>query len=408
LFLMYLNHRKRREPVVHRGQRVPNLYRRPKPPSDRREGDTYEVIYRDGDGRQRQKTLRARTVQRAISEAEEHRSKLRRGEILPPSKLTFGEVAEEFLQTTTALVTTGERSKGTLDLYRQRYRSHVEPTLGRKRIQDVRAEHIGAIFARQRERNLASWTISGTQAIISAILTFAISRDYISSSPLQRLAKIEKPRQVSKREHRRLTDAEVRGLCEAATPRYKPVVSTLAWTGLRVSEALGLRWEDVDFEHRVIRVRYQLDESGKLKPPKTKAGKRTIPLLPTLEQELRNHRRNQLALGLAGNEQLVFTTATGKPLDRHNVRNQGITAAANKAGLNPERATKLTTHDLRRTFISHLILGLNLDPVQVAKIVGHSNVSLTLNTYADEFDKARHQNDLFERIERSGFGSVSG
>jgi hypothetical protein len=54
---------------------------------------------------------------------------------------------------------------------------------------------------------------------------------------------------------------------------------------------------------------------GKLKPPKTKAGERTIPLLPTLDRELRNHRRQQLALGLAGNKQLVVTTATGKPLD---------------------------------------------------------------------------------------------
>jgi hypothetical protein len=47
-----------------------------------------------------------------------------------------------------------------------------------------------------------------------------------------------------------------------------------------------------------------------------------------------------------------------------------------------------------------------LDPVRVSKIAGHSNVSVTLNTYADEFDKAQHKDDLFARIERAGFGSV--
>jgi hypothetical protein len=141
-----------------------------------------------------------------MAEAEEYRTKLRRGELLPPSKLTFGEVADEFLRMTEALVTTGERSQRTLDLYRQRYRTHIEPSLGRKRIQDVRAEHIGVIYAR----------------------------------------------------------------------------------------------------------------------------------------------------------------------------------------------------------LSHLILGLNLNPVQVAKIAGHSSVSVTLNTYADEFDKAMHQSDLFARIEQAGFGSVNG
>jgi integrase len=66
----------------------------------------------------------------------------------------------------------------------------------------------------------------------------------------------------------------------------------------------------------------------------------------------------------------------------------------------------VTTHDLRRTFISHLILRLGLDPVRVAKIVGHANVSVTLNTYAEEFDKAMHRDDLMQRIEKAGFGAV--
>jgi integrase len=55
--------------------------------------------------------------------------------------------------------------------------------------------------------------------------------------------------------------------CEAATPTYRPILTTLAWTGLRVSEALGFRWEDIDFEERQIRVEFQLDENGSLKRP---------------------------------------------------------------------------------------------------------------------------------------------
>jgi integrase len=66
----------------------------------------------------------------------------------------------------------------------------------------------------------------------------------------------------------------------------------------------------------------------------------------------------------------------------------------------------VTTHDLRRTFISHLIVRLGLDPVRVARIAGHSNVAVTLNTYADEFDKAMHRDDLMQRIEKAGFGAM--
>jgi hypothetical protein len=148
---MHSNDRKRRLPVEHRGQRVPNLYKRPKREGDRREGDTFEIIFRDDSGKQRQKTLNARTIQRAVAEAEEYRTRIRRGELTPPSRQTFGEVAAEFLGITEALVATGERSQRTADLYGQRYRKHIAPILDRKRIQDVRpstsrasSQHSGA------------------------------------------------------------------------------------------------------------------------------------------------------------------------------------------------------------------------------------------------------------------------
>lgn len=64
------------------------------------------------------------------------------------------------------------------------------------------------------------------------------------------------------------------------------------------------------------------------------------------------------------------------------------------------------SRDLRRVFISHLILGLGLDPVRVSKIAGHTNVSVTLNVCADEFDKAMHKDDLQARTAASGFGAV--
>jgi integrase len=404
---MHVHHRKRRLPVEHRGQRVPNLYRRPKAAQDRQEGDTFEVIFRDETGAQRQKTLKSRSLQRAVAEAEDYRTQLRRGELVVSSRLTFGEAAEEFLQITEALVATGERSRRTLDLYRQKYTKHVAPVLAKKRIQDVRPDHISAIFAAQRRAGLAAWTISGTQTIISAILSFSLSRGYIATSPLSRLSRIERPRQVSRREAQRLTEEEIRRLCESATPRYRPVITTLAWTGLRVSEALALQWKDIDFETNEIRVCRQLDGYGSTKAPKTRAAIRTVPLLPVLDHTLRQHRKQQLAEGLAGQEHFVFCSMSGQPLDRHNVRDKGVVAAALKAGLQGAGET-VTTHDLRRTFTSHLIVRLGLDPVRVSNIAGHANVSVTLNVYADEFDRAMHRDDLIARINKAGFGSVEG
>jgi integrase len=401
------DHRKRRRPVMSRGRRVTNLYVRPKSTNDIREGETYEVVYRDPEGRQRQKTLRSRTLHRAMAEAEEYRTQLRRGEIPESSRLTFEDAAAEFFAVSQSLVASGERSRRTVDLYRQRYAKHIHPVLGRRRIQDVRAEHIATIFARQRESGLAAWTVAGTQTIISAVLTFAQSRAYITSNPLDRVTRLERPRQAAERQARRLSDSEVRSLCEHATPSYSPVITLLAWTGLRVSEALGLTWNDIDLEGTELHVRHALDETtGALKRPKTTTSVRAVPLLPVVVSMLKEHRKSQLHQGLYSSERLVFTTATGKPMNRHNVRNQGIVPAATKAGLHGPGKATVTTHDLRRTFLSHLILGLGLDPVRVAKIAGHSNPSMTLNVYAEEFDKALHRDDLFARIEAAGLGAV--
>ncbi len=276
---MYEHDRKRRLPVVHRGKRVPNLHKRPKRSDDQTYGDTFEVMFRDEFGKQRQKTLKARTVRRAIEEAEEYRTLLRRGEVLPPSRLTVAQVVTEHFELQEGLVSAGERSRRTLDHYRQQYKTHAEAVLATRRIQDVRAEHISAIYTKQRKNGLAPWTISGTHTMVSGLFRFALSRGYISANPLDRLSKMERPKQQSRREARRLSDEQLRSLCEKTTPTYRPIVTTLAWTGLRVSEALGLGWQDIDFEEHEIRVRHQLDDRGTLKAPKTKAGQRSIPLL---------------------------------------------------------------------------------------------------------------------------------
>jgi hypothetical protein len=100
---------------------------------------------------------------------------------------------------------------------------------------------------------------------------------------------------------------------------------------------------DVSFDTNEVRAHQQLDEKGVAKSPETKAGIRTLPLLPVLEHALREHRKEQLALGLASPDYLVFCSASGKPLDRHNVRNKGIVVAAEKAGLHREGSPTVTT-----------------------------------------------------------------
>lgn len=89
----------------------------------------------------------------------------------------------------------------------------------------------------------------------------------------------------------------------------------------------------------------------------------------------------------------MFTTSSGKPLNRNNVAKRGLDNAVRAAGLNGEGLPKLGFHDLRHTFASHLIQA-GIDPVRASRQLGHARPSITLDIYAHEFDRARGLDDV--------------
>jgi integrase len=153
--------------------------------------------------------------------------------------------------------------------------------------------------------------------------------------------------------------------------------------GLRQGEALGLHWQDVDLEGGTLRVRTTVQRIGSevlFMPPKSARSKRVVGLPPVCVEALRAHRRAQLeqrmALGPAWQEHgLVFTSGIGTPLDaRRQVRD--FAAVCDRAGLGHRRM-----HDLRHTCAS-LLLAQNVHPRIVMEVLGHSQISLTMNTYS--------------------------
>jgi integrase len=92
-----------------------------------------------------------------------------------------------------------------------------------------------------------------------------------------------------------------------------------------------------------------------------------------------------------------------------NVAARGLDKAADRAGLNPGgEVPKLTLHDLRHTWISHLILGLKLDVVTVSRMAGHARPSITMDIYAGEFAETERGEDVAARMRESGFGAMLG
>jgi integrase len=157
------------------------------------------------------------------------------------------------------------------------------------------------------------------------------------------------------------------------------------FTGMRLGEALALRWSCVDLDGKVLKVREALEQTKAhgvcFKPPKSKAGRRDISLPDILVDALQKHRkaalelRMQLGVGKLPDDALLFATVDGLPLSPNAV-------SAAWADFHPEA----TFHALRHCHASQLI-DAGVDIVTISKRLGHAKPDITLRIYAHMFRK---------------------
>jgi integrase len=186
------------------------------------------------------------------------------------------------------------------------------------------------------------------------------------------------------------------------------MVATALYTGARISELLGLVWEDIDFEQGEVHVRAQLSRAHRGAPPqrvatKTPASVRDVPLVPQLASLLADHRHRSR---FAKDSDWVFATANGTPHGHRNVTRRGLQRAARRARIEDGAGPALRYHDLRHSFASHLILDLGLDVAQTSRFLGHASPTITLNVYTHLFERARHMREIRARMAASPFARL--
>ncbi len=158
-----------------------------------------------------------------------------------------------------------------------------------------------------------------------------------------------------------------------AMPR-RALLATLTFAGLRIGEALSLRWRNVDLTAGRLRVTAS----------KTDAGTRQVDLLPALRAEPAAHKA-ETAFG--GPDDFVFPTESGAESERNNVRRRVLFRSVERANENLAKRDRnplpdgLTPHSLRRTFISFL-LAIGREVPYVMRQVGHADPKVTLSIYA--------------------------
>jgi len=373
-------------------------------------------IYRQANGKyaicaRRAGVLHFRTIGYDLSAARIARTALiaalGRGEVPASPRLRFDTVADWWLVRFEAKVAAGERHPRTLEGHRYHLEQNLLPALASRRIAALGVDDVAALLEDLRARGCSAKTAGGALSTLHSILRYARRRGWIVIDPVDLLESEERPRPARRRQ-RALGQTEIERLLAACSPRGRLLVATALYSGLRISELLGLIWNDIDFDVGLIRVRAQLSRAHRGEPArrvatKTPASVREVPLVEQLARQLTVHK---LATPFAAPSDWVFATRRGTPYGHRNVARRVLQRAARSSGLDDEGWPPLRFHDLRHTFASHLIVDLGLDVAQVSRILGHARITITLDTYTHVFDDARHAREIRRRMATSQFADL--
>ena len=294
----------------------------------------------------------------------------------------------------------------TMDQRRQHLNLHIVPLAGAVKLTKVTAPWVRSFQDDLREKGRSAAMVKRIIVSLGSILADAQGRGLVVRNAVHELSKARSGTKASeKRAKAKLrvgvdipTNAEIRSILDAATGRYRPLIVTMVFTGIRSSEARGLRWEDVDLQKAVLHVRQRADRYGDVGMPKSEAGQRSVPLPPIAVNTLKEWK-----LACPKSEAgLVFPNTAGNIENHQNMLKRGLWAIEIAAGVTlvtdeldnegkPILAAKYSGfHALRHWFASWCINrkvdgGLELTAKAVQTRMGHSSIQITFDTYGHLF-----------------------
>jgi integrase len=273
--------------------------------------------------------------------------------------------------------------------YKVNVEKHLIPILGRLRLDQLTPQHVQDMINNRLAAGFSPKTVTYIHQVLRTALGMAIRWEMVSRN----VAKlVDRPR-IEQKPIDPLTPSEVRRfLASVRGHRLDALFSVAVALGLRQGEALGLRWDDVDFEAGTLRVRNQLqriDQRLTLVPPKTAKSRRTLVMPAVIVEGLRAHEKRQVTDKLwAGSKWtengLVFTNRFGGPLQARRVIGE-FHSALHEAGMRHIRF-----HDLRHSCAT-LLLVQGVSPRVVMEVLGHSEIALTMNAYSHVVPELRRE-----------------
>ncbi len=363
--------------------------------SQRKDG-RYSYKYRALDGKR--KEVYAKTIQELREKEEQIRQDLRDGiDSEKAAVLTLNDVYDE-MQSFKTLKRSTIAGKGAM------YDKYVRESIGARKISMVKYYDVVNYYNNLLNEDLKLSSVSAIHGFLNSAFEYALKNDIIRKNPCRgALSEIRQKRTIDdKPKKKALTRQEQDNFLEFVKYNYlgnwHSLFVTFLGTGCRISELVGLRWEDVDFKKGIIDINhntlYIRDENKKygfyVDSTKTSTGKRQIPMIREVRMALLEIREKQFSEQpiqpiVDGYTGFIFLNRNGKLHNDSNI-NSFIKRAVTRYNAT-EKGQKeplplFSVHVLRHTFITRLCeVEDNVKAIQA--IAGHSDISTTMNVYAE-------------------------
>ncbi len=326
-----------------------------------------------------------RTHRQARAAADAWLEALRPDVLVPGRRLLAIAYLEQFKRSHVRLMRPTSQA-----VYRGIIDKHLAPSVAGLRLRELDTAWLKQLLTAKAAQGLAHATVQNIRGAALHVLRCALRDGYgaVRIDPRE----VRLPRQVRARHDRRFIEAAEFEQILAASPwPWRALWALMGYAGLRVGEALGLEWEQIDLEHRFISVRQQAVR-GQLAAPKTATSRADVPILPELEAILRQYVTSRSSTGEVSG--LLFRTRNGTPFYADDVRRRVLQPFLRSLGL------AHAGHHAFRHGVPRMLSARGISGAVIQQVMRHGTLAQT-----EEYLHV-HARDLWVQLEAKGLGTV--
>lgn len=296
--------------------------------------------------------------------------------------------------------------RATVKQYREHVEQHIVPFIGAMKLSEISAQTVRKFEDKLRDEGRSPAMVRKIVESLGSLLADAQEQGLAARNAvrdLRRNRRRGKDCYAEKRQKGKLKVGvdiprpdEIKAMIEHVKGRWRPLLITAIFTGLRASELRGLRWRDVDLKANEIHVRQRADRFNEIGRPKSAAGERVVPIGKFGANTLKEWK---LACP-KGDLDLVFPNGAGNVESLANIINRGLIPAQIAAGVTVDGKGKYTgLHSLRHFYASWCINrpadgGLGLPPKVIQERLGHASITMTYDRYGHLFPRGDEAEEL--------------